>query len=185
MSLRRTPSKTHLPGGTYANDLLPAINHSSTAFLSLFPLPNFGNLDSVMAAAASTGYNYAANKPANYSSNQFDVRADQYFGQKALLFARYTSKDIDLQNPILLNLPNSTAFDRYRIFVASFSYSIAPTLVNELRFGFTLEQNGTSNPLDGASLTNQAGLSGIDPPFRSTALPKSTSPFSPLRMQTA
>lgn len=152
-------------GTPYANNTLTSINAASKVFLDLFPLPNYGNTNSVAAANASTGYNYAANKAANYGSNQFDARIDHYFGQKALLFGRYTWKNISLQNPNILNVPNSTEFDHYRIFVTSFSYNLTPNLINEFRFGFTLEQNGSSNSLNGPALVNQAAFNGIGPTF--------------------
>jgi hypothetical protein len=158
--------KNPFTGMTYANSVLPSINAAAQPFLALFPLPNHGNTTSVAQALASgQGYNYSVNKPANYGSDQFDIRGDQYFGQKALVFARYTWKNINLQNPNVLNVPNSTQFDQYRILVTSFSYNFTPRLINEFRFGFTLDQRGTQNPLNGAAITNAANLSGIGPTY--------------------
>ncbi len=107
------------------------------------------------------GYNYIANLPNNYSSNQFDARVDHYFGQKALLFGRYTWKNIGLLSPNNLLVPESTLYDRYRILVTSFSYNFTPNLINEFRFGFTLEAYGKSNSFDGASITNAAAFNGV------------------------
>jgi hypothetical protein len=154
------------PGTSYAGNKLPAINAAAQPYLALFPLPNFGNTTSVaQALAGGQAYNYATNKPANYGSNQFDIRGDQYFGQKALVFARYTWKNINLDNPNVLNVPNSTQFDQYRILVTSFSYNFTPRLINEFRFGFTLDQRGTQNPFNGAAVTSAANLTGIGPTF--------------------
>jgi hypothetical protein len=153
------------PGTFYANNALPTITPSAQAYLNLFPLPNHGNTQSAAAAEATTGYNYSANKPANYGSEQFDARIDHYFGQKALVFGRYTWKNINLQTPSVLSVPNSTEFDQYRILATSFSYNFTTRLINEFRFGFTLEQNGATNPLNGTAITNAAGLNGIGPSF--------------------
>jgi Carboxypeptidase regulatory-like domain len=152
-------------GGTYSNNSLPSISPSAQAFLKLFPNPNYGNTTSETAAEEGAGYNYVANLPNNYSSQQFDARIDHYFGQKALLFGRYTWKNISLLSPNNLLLPPSTLYDRYRILATSFNYNFSPNLINEFRFGFTLESYGKSNPFDGASITNAAGFTGIGPTY--------------------
>ena len=157
-------------GQPYQNATLPAINKSSAAFLSLFPDPNFGNTASVqqvLAGAADGGpnYNYLSTRRSDIGSNQFDARGDQRLGQKAFVFARYTWKNIGQTQPSALNIPESTAFAQYRIFIASVNYAFTPRLANEFRFGFTLEQDGTTNSFDGAGVTNAAGLTGIGPGY--------------------
>jgi hypothetical protein len=153
------------PGTTYEGAQIPSINASAKAFLSLFPSPNYGNKTSAAQALADYGYNYVANRTQTYTSDQFDVRIDQYFGSRALLFGRYTQKSINLLQPNNLLLPGSTNYDKYHILASSFSYAFTPRLANEFRFGFTLESYGKSNPLNGASYTNAAGLSGVGPSF--------------------
>lgn len=152
-------------GGGYANNKLTSISPSAQAFLQLFPAPNYGNLTSVSAAEQGVGYNYIANLPNNYSSKQFDTRIDHYFGQKALLFGRYTWKNIGLLSPNNLLVPESTQYDQYRILAMSFNYNFTPTLINEFRFGFTLEAYGKSNSFNGAAITNAAGFSGVGPSY--------------------
>ncbi len=165
------PLTNPFTGTPYPNNTLPGVNPSAAAFLNLFPSPNIGNTTSVLAATHGLGYNYAANRANNYTSNQFDARIDQYFGQRALLYGRFTWKNIGLLSPTVLNIPENTDFDRYRILVTSFSYNFTPQLVNEFRFGFTREANGTANPLNGASLTNAAGFHGIGPNYPSNGTP--------------
>lgn len=159
------PALKNPNGGAYANNTLPSISPAAQAFLKLFPSPNFGNTTSVAAAQKGAGYNYVANLPNNYSSHQFDVRLDHYFGQKAVLFGRYTWKNIGLLSPNNLLVPESTLYDRYRIFVTSFSYNFTSNLINEFRFGFTLEAYGKSNSFNGAAITNAAGFSGVGPSY--------------------
>jgi len=154
-----------VPGSFYSNNTLPSINPGASPFLALFPDPNFGNLTSVAGAEATTGINFIQNRPDSYQSNQFDARLDHYFGQKASVMARYTWKSIALDSPNVLNIPENTNYDKYSILVASFNYSFRPNLINEFRFGFTLDKDGTDNPLKGASITNAAGLDGIGPSF--------------------
>ncbi len=152
-------------GGAYPNASLPAINPSAAAFLSLFPDPNTGNTQSVAAALSGLGYNYRTLKDNTIGSNQFDVRGDQVIGSRAFVFGRFTWKNISQTQPNVLLIPNSEASTQYRIFASSFTYAFTPHVSNEFRFGFTLEQDGSANPLDGASYTNAAGLQGIGPNY--------------------
>ena len=152
-------------GGTYANSQIAAINPSSAAFLSLFPDPNLNPNASVQAAFTSPGYNYLSTRRNDINSNQYDLRGDQRFGPKAQLFGRYTNKDINQALPSTLAIPVGTAFANYRIFAAAFNNSFTPSLFNEFRFGFTLEQDGNSNSFNGVALTNGAKLNGINTAF--------------------
>jgi len=156
-----------VPGTSYANYTLPSVNPSAAAFMSLFPEPNVGNLNSEAAnlLPGALGYNYNANKPNNYGSQQFDARIDHYIGSKSLLFGRFTYKNIDLSQPQNLNIPNSNFTDSYRSAVTSYSYNVTPNAINEFRFGFTLEQYGQANSLNGASYTNAAGFEDIGPTY--------------------
>ncbi len=152
-------------GGTYTGARLPSINPSSAAFLSIYPDPNFGDTQSVQAALAGPGYNYIDTRRNDIDSNQFDLRADQNFGQRLSMFARYTYKNIDQAQPADLKLPNGTGLAHYRIFATSANYVITPRLVNEFRFGFTLEEDGTANNFDGSGLANAANFQGLSKTF--------------------
>src|SRR5277367_468783 len=148
-------------GGIYNNNVVTPINASSTPFLKFFPLPNVGSYQTLAAAEAGTGYNYAANRDSSYDSNQFDARIDQRFSQKLQGFARYTFKDLTLLSPQDLNIPSVTDFDGYRILASSLTYTLTPNLLNEFRFGFTDERNGIRNELNGAPYTAAAGFSAV------------------------
>ncbi|MFT4114274.1 carboxypeptidase regulatory-like domain-containing protein [Silvibacterium sp.] len=148
-------------GGAYTNNIVSPINASANPFLKFFPLPNVGNYQTVEAAEAGPGYNYAANRDSGYNSNQGDARIDHRFGNRLQAFARYTYKDITLLDPQDLNISSVTDFDNYRILASSFVYTITPNLVDEFRFGFTYERNGLKNALDGAPYTNAAGFDSV------------------------
>jgi len=148
-------------GGIYNNNVVTPINNSATPFLKFFPLPNVGNYQTVAAAEAGLGYNYASNRDSSYNSNQFDARVDQRFNQKLQGFARYTFKDLTLLSPQDLNVPSVTDFDDYRILASSLTYTFTPNLLNEFRFGFTDERNGIRNELNGAPYTAAAGFSPV------------------------
>ncbi len=145
------------PGTTYAGNTLPGINAASQQFLSLFPDPNHGD-----PAAYPNGVpNYYTNKSADQSSNQFDLRGDQYFGQKALVFARYSWKNYSIENPQVLLVPNSTAATQDRIFVVAGNYNFTSALINEFRFGFTNETGGNTNGFNGPGFVAATGLQGL------------------------
>ena len=145
------------PGTTYAGNIVP-INASSSPFLQFYPDPNIDANLSLQAAIADKGYNYLSTRRDDIFSNQFDVRADQNISAKASAFARYTFKNTNQTQPVDLTLPNSTAYARYRIFASSFNYAVTSRLANEFRFGFTLEEDGNSNPFDGPGFTSGTGL---------------------------
>ncbi len=159
------PLTNPFTGGTYLNNTVP-ISPVSANFLQFYPLPSpqFANL-SLQQAVASPGYNYLSTRPDSITSNQFDVRGDQTFKQRASAFARYTWKNSDQLQLQDLALPNSTSYAQYRILASSFNYNFSPNLVNEFRFGFTLERDGNSNPFNGPAFTDNLGLNGITPAF--------------------
>ena len=159
-----TPLTNPFNGGVYAGNTVP-INASSAQFLQFYPDPNVDAGLSLQAAIADKGYNYLSTRRDDINSNQFDLRGDRNFGQRASLFARYTFKNVDQVQPADLALPNSTAYGQYRIFASSFNYAITPHLANEFRFGFTLERDGNANPFNGAAFTTSADLNGVKPAF--------------------
>lgn len=145
------------PGTFYAGNQVP-INAASKAFLQFFPNPNHTG-DGVYPNG--TRPNYYVNQNANQSSNQFDGRGDQYFGQKALVFGRYTWKNYSINAPQVLLVPTSQQQLQDRIFVAAFDYNFTPRLNNEFRFGFTFDNSGTTNGFDGPAFAKSTGLQGL------------------------
>jgi len=143
-------------GTLYPNDTMP-INAVSQQFLQFFPDPNVGNPAIYNPAAP----NYIVNKPNTYDSNQFDVRGDQYLSQKALLFARYTWKNVDQIHPEPLAVESGEEIDQDRILVAAANYTFTPNLLNEFRFGFTLDTSGYTNAFNGQAFAASSGLQGL------------------------
>lgn len=143
-------------GGTYPLNAVP-INAVAQKFLSFFPDPNLGDTSTYVPGAV----NYSTNKSTSLFSNQFDVRVDQYIGQKALIFSRYTWKNYtqDAQQP--LAVPSSQKSYQDRIFLIAGNYNFTPHLINEFRYGFTFDTNGNVNPFNGKSFTDGTGLQGL------------------------
>lgn len=143
-------------GATYANNTVP-INPAAQQFLQFFPDPNRGD-----PAAYPNGVpNYYVNQSSNRTSNQFDVRGDQYFGQKALVFARYSWKNFGIESPQALLVPTSQQSIQDRLFVIAGNYNFTPALTNEFRFGFTYEKSGNTNGFNGPAFAASTGLQGL------------------------
>jgi hypothetical protein len=143
-------------GGNYALNAVP-INPVAQKFLQFFPDPNFGNTSLYVPGQI----NYSTNKDTSLFSNQFDVRGDQYIGQKALIFARLTWKNYNQNTQKPLGVPSSTNAYQDRIFLVAGNYNFSPNLINEFRYGFTFDTNGAANPFDGKAFTQNSGLNGL------------------------
>jgi hypothetical protein len=148
-------------GGIYDGNVVSPTNASAQPFLNLFPAPNVSNYKTLAEAEQGLGYNYTANRDSSYHSNQFDARLDHRFTQKLQGFARYTFKNVTSLNPQDLNIPSVTGFDNYRILASSLVYMLSPSLVDEFRFGFTVEKNGMRNQIDGRPYTTAAGFQPV------------------------
>ncbi len=157
-------------GAPYPGNQVP-VNPSSAPFLALYPDPNVDPQLSLNDAIAKDTFNYSSTRRDDINSNQFDARIDQAFSQKLSAFGRYTFKNIGQVQPADLLLPNSTAFAHYRIFASSVNYAVTPRIANEFRFGFTLEQDGNTNPFDGQAFTRSTGLNVQQTPAFFNGLP--------------
>ncbi len=144
-------------GTNYAGNIVP-INASSAPFLQFYPDPNVDANLSLTDAIADRGYNYLSTRRNDIFSNQFDVRVDENLGSKATVFGRYTFKNNNQTQAADLTLPYTSSYATYRIFAGSFNYAFTSHLANEFRFGFTLEEDGTSNAFNGAAFTTSTGL---------------------------
>ena len=149
---------TYLP---YDGSQIPDgdITAAAKQLLTLYPLPNTGDLTVLHHD------NYTASKDNTYNSSQFDIRGDQNIGRKAQVFARYTWKNIHIKDPKILLLPSSDSTDFFRMLVLSFNYAFKPTLLNEFRFGFTLNPSSSTNSFDGPGFASKVNFTGIGPNF--------------------
>ena len=146
-------------GGSYGTSL-PAVNAAAQKLLSLYPDPNIGD----PTAYTDNGIpNYQINQDSSGHSDQFDIRADQYFGsnQKFLLWGRFTWKNFPTNSPEPLLVPSAQYVNKSRVLKVSANYTITPHLINEAGFGFTLYTNGQSNPFDGKGFTQGLALTAL------------------------
>ena len=144
-------------GKPFPNNAIPSsrINPIATKFLTLFPLPNAGDTSAVHAA------NYIDNRDSSYNSEQYDIRVDQYITSKQSMFARWTWKNISQLNPYDLLVPSGDGIDDYRMLAVAYNYALTPGILNEARFGFTLNNNGSTNSFNGQSFLASLGLQGL------------------------
>lgn len=156
-----------LTGQAFANNRVPdnRISPISKAILTLYPLPNVANPDQFRVA------NYIRNSSSSINSDQYDIRIDHNLTSKQSIFSRWTWKDVAQDSPNNLSLPSNTAFDKYKILVVSHNYTLTPRLLNEARFGLTLNDSGTAFPFDGRDFTAKLGFTGIGPNFPFNGLP--------------
>ncbi len=156
-----------LTGQPFAGNRIPdnRISPIAKSILSLYPLPNAGATDRLRVA------NYIRNSSSSLNSDQYDIRIDHYLTSKQSVFGRWTWKDVSQDSPNNLALPSNTDFDRYKILVVSHNYTLTPRLLNEARFGMTLNDSGTAFPFDGRDFTAKLGFQGIGPNFPFNGLP--------------
>jgi hypothetical protein len=148
---------------TFQNNQIPSdrISPISKKVLQyFFPLPNTG-------APNAIANNYSVNFKTPISSNQGDLRIDRNISSKQTAFARFTWKqrsvlDVPTGSPLLgtFSLPETLWG-----LTAAHNFVIGPTLLNEVRGGFTERHNGRSFGLSSEQAVNQLGLVGIPQPY--------------------
>lgn len=146
-------------GGSYGTQI-PSINPAAQKLLSFYPDPNVGDPGAFTDDGVS---NYVVNKDASGHSDQFDIRADQYFGsnQKFLLWGRFTWKDFPINEPKSLAVPSALNTNKSRVLKISANWTITPHLINEAGFGYTLYTSGQTNSFNGKAFTQSLGFNGL------------------------
>lgn len=164
---------TGLPAGTLIYDPLsnapfpgnriPAnrINPVSQKIQDMFyPLPNFGNT----SVFANQNYRETKLRPRD-PSNYWTARGDHRFSQNDTLYGRYTYQRA-FNRPYEGNLP--TIGQRFqqrdnRAAVVSYTHMFTPTILNEARWGYALNNNPISGPINGPDFVEELGLVGLAP----------------------
>src|SRR5262249_22878643 len=157
---------TDLPGGAvvdpttgqpFPGNKIPAGRLRSVAqslFKNYLPMPNFGN-------GFDTNGNYRVQAPTPAKLDGYDVRVDHNLSDKQQIFARWSWKNVDTTTANTL-LPSEGRHETNRNLVASHSYSIRPTLINEVRLGLTYYALHVQFPINGAGAVRRLGLTGLD-----------------------
>ncbi|MEP6962211.1 MAG: carboxypeptidase-like regulatory domain-containing protein, partial [Acidobacteriota bacterium] len=119
---------------------ITAFDPAALAVLNRYPTPNVFN-----GVNEATANNYRRVGSDKTAQDQFDTRIDRYFGSKQKVFARYTylRDDSSPATPLPDGSGTFTAafigktLTRADSFVGEHSWNLAPTSVNQIRFGFT------------------------------------------------
>jgi len=161
VSLRDPFTGQPLPGNQVPASQIVAVAQKVMEF---YPLPNFGPADVQRSA------NFRKNEAAPITSRQSDVRLDHILTEKQSLFGRVSWKNISTISPTWQLLPADTTAVHARNFILSHNYSIKPNLLNEFRFGLTINDDAVSFHFDGWKITGEMGLQGL-PELRYNGLP--------------
>lgn len=148
-----TPVRDPLTGDPFAGNVIPQsrINPATSFFLQFMPAQN---------TPAGT-FAYAA--PFQDTQNQGNARYDHIFSAKDSLSARYTITHLERFNPG--GYPTnggSTQRMRAQNLAIVETHVFAPTLLNELRLGYTRMHNANINQGLGTNYTAQSGIRGFE-----------------------
>ena len=148
----------------YPNNQIPKsmLNPYTQSLLNVFyPLPNFG-------PPGAIANNYLGIYPVPINSTQGDVRMDQSLGPKHMIFARWTHKNRRITTPqgqgFYPSNPSTPALggvsrpEIYNSLATSYNWVISPTLVNELRGGFSVISRNVTGGLTSAQSAAALGL---------------------------
>jgi Carboxypeptidase regulatory-like domain/TonB dependent receptor len=165
-------SKIYAPGSSvpFPNNQIPLTMISPIALNALqylFPLPNTGPT----TGPASISNNLSENFPSPIDSNQGDMRIDQNISSKQLAYARFTYKKRSVIEPPTAGTLSVGAFSAPETdfgLTVAYNYLISPTVVNELRTGFSGNHYGTLFTANPATYVNEIGVA-IPPPYPNAA----------------
>jgi hypothetical protein len=158
--------RTPFPGNIIPGSRLDSI---SSAVAQLYPAPN------VPGALAN---NYIVDALGNEQVDQADVRVDHTISDRQQIFARFSlSQEDRFQTPPLPGLADGGSYstgnylDDTRGAVVGYTFTISPTMVNELRIGFNRAhyidntpaygQNYPPAGLDVPGVPNNATVNGL------------------------
>lgn len=162
VNIRDPYTGTPFPGNVIPSSRISPI---ATKILPFYPLPNTGRTD------IRTASNYRDNRSADITSDQYEARVDQNFNSKNAIYARFVYKDNPSTGPNSLALPSDTNNNKNYQGMASWTYTIKPTLLNEFRFGAVLSESATEFNFDGRGFTNGLNLNDIQKDIFFNGLP--------------
>ncbi len=117
----------------FPGNIIPAsrLDPIAQGILKYVDLPNVGS-----ALAFDEG-RYLNNTPLTEDNDQFSIRADYSATQNDQLFARYSYSNENLFQPGALSTQGTYRDPRPQIVTLGFTHTFSPTLINDLRLGFT------------------------------------------------
>ena len=143
----------------YPGNIIPANQISplaQKALQFLYPLPNYG-------APGATANNYLAYFAVPVNSQQADLRLDQQITSKQQVYARFTYKNRRVTNaptgsPLTGPISQPEIDDALTV---AYNYTISPSVVNELRTGFSGNRVATSYGITAAQAASTLDLTNL------------------------
>jgi hypothetical protein len=147
----------------YPGNIIPASDISQlaqNALAYLYPLPNYG-------APNAISNNYLASFAEPIKSNQADARFDQAINSKQQIYARLTYKNRRVTNtptgsPLTGAISDPEIDDALTV---AYNYTIKPTVINELRGGFSGNRIAQSYGINAGTIASELGLTSLPGPI--------------------
>jgi hypothetical protein len=155
-----------LPGGTavdplsgapFPDNVIPASRINSVARTLLgkyYPLPNYN-------ADGTTNTNLRLLQKIPYDTNGYDIRIDQIISPRQQVYGRWTWKHLTTR-PFLGLLPPGDSDHWVKNAVVSHNFLLRPNLINEFRFGASLDRTLARFPILGTDAVATLGLQGLE-----------------------
>ncbi len=149
----------------FTGNIIPnmRISQQSRNLLALIPLPNLpGIVD-----------NFSTSGPDVFNGDQFDIRDDQYVGQNLHIFGRYSFARFERTKPgafgFLVGGPDlsgarfaGSSKVRNQSLALGFDYTVSPTLITDVRFGYFRYRVNVLPGGVGTSPASDAGIPGLN-----------------------
>jgi hypothetical protein len=154
-------------GQPFAGNVIPTARISAVArqILPFYPAINFG------PTTSRTVGNYIDNRSANIESDQFETRVDHTFSPKHSVFGRFFRKSFPAVSPNNLLLPSDTQQRIFSQYLGSWTWTVKPNLLNELRGGLVKSEQRAQFPFDGLNFFKGLGLRDISTDIFFNGLP--------------
>ena len=150
-----------IPGANLSGRISPP----AAAILNALPAPN-------IASANPSANNFATSAVERYPTNQFDTRGDYFVSEKLRLFARYSYLAANVTAPGPFGLYGGSAFPAFSFsgisdalnqnIASNVTYTFNPTLLADVRFGFSRYRVTVSAQDQNSQLANTVGIPGLN-----------------------
>lgn len=153
LSAVTTPVRDPLTGDPFPGNIIPAnrINPATNYYLQFIPEAN----------TPLGTFSYAA--PFRDTQNQGNVRYDHIFSTSDSLSARYTVNHLERFSPgAYPTVGGFTQRQRTQNLAITETHVFSPTMINELRLGYTRMHNANLNQGLGTNHTIQSGIRGFE-----------------------
>jgi len=157
--------RTQFPGNVIPPE---RISPQARYLLNLLPAPNVGGPGAV-------NNNFTVSGSEKFDSNQYNVKGDHYISERWKYSVRYTYADFDKNSPTAFGVAGGgpalaglgfagTSDTRNQNLIASVNHMLSPSLLTDIRFGFSIYRVNVL-PLDYGSDTGQAaGIPNVNIP---------------------